>query len=404
MDPQTKLKAVKMFETLPKPKMDGIIALMQAFAADPRMGKIDLGVGVYRDEAGRTPVLQAVKSAERRCVETQESKSYLALAGDQAFLDVMETLLLGGAVPSARVAAVGTPGGTAAVRQICELIRSARPDAVVWVSAQTWPNHAPLIAATGLKMQPYRYLDHESGGLDHLGLFADLEQVAAGDVVLLHGCCHNPTGVDLSAQDWAEIAALLERRGAVPFVDMAYQGFGEGLDADAGGLRHLAARLPEVLVAASCSKNFGLYRERVGLAMAVVPEAMQPNLAAALAGLNRQFFAFPPDHGGRVVSTILGDAELRRLWQDELETMRARVAQNRQALAQALRAETGSDRFDCITTQRGMFSLLPVSPDQVARLRAEHGIYMLGDGRANLAGLNDFSIPVCAQAIAQVMR
>lgn len=404
MDPKTKLKAMIMFETLPKPKLDGIIALMQAFADDPRMGKIDLGVGVYRDEAGRTPVLEAVKSAERRCVETQESKSYLALAGDQAFLDVMETLLLGGAVPSARVAAVGTPGGTSAVRQICELIRSARPEAVVWISAQTWPNHAPLIAAAGLKMQPYRYLDRDSGGLDHMGLFADLEQVAAGDVVLLHGCCHNPTGVDPSAQDWAEIAALLERRGAIPFVDMAYQGFGEGLDADAGGLRHLAARLPEVLVAASCSKNFGLYRERVGLAMAVVPEALKPNLAAALAGLNRQFFAFPPDHGGRVVSTILGDDALRRLWHDELETMRARIAQNRQSLAQALRAETGSERFDGISAQCGMFSLLPLSPEQVARLRAEHGIYMLGDGRANLAGLNDYSIPVCAQAIAKVIR
>ncbi len=393
-----------MFETLPQPKLDGIIAMMQAFAEDPRMGKIDLGVGVYRDEAGRTPVLQAVKAAERQCVETQESKSYLSLAGDQAFLDTMETLLLGGVVPSARVAAVGTPGGTSAVRQICELIRSARPEAVVWVSAQTWPNHAPLIAASGLEMRPYRYLDCDKGGLDHMGLFADLEQVAAGDVVLLHGCCHNPTGVDLNAQDWAEIAALLERRGAVPFIDMAYQGFGEGLDADAGGLRHLSARLPEVLVAASCSKNFGLYRERVGLAMAVVPEAVRSNLAGALAGLNRKVFAFPPDHGGRVVSTILSDTALRTLWQNELEDMRLRVAQNRQALAQALQAETNSDRFASVATQRGMFSLLPLSSDQVAQLRAEHGIYMLGDGRANLAGLNDFSIPVCAQAIAKVLR
>ena len=393
-----------MFESLPTPKPDGIIALMQAFAQDPRMGKIDLGVGVYRDEAGRTPVMRAVKAAELRCVETQESKSYLSLAGDQAFLDAMGALLLGGAVPAARVASVGTPGGTSAVRQICELIRSARPEAVVWVSAQTWPNHAPVIAAAGLKAQPYRYMDPARGALDHMGLFADLEQVCAGDVVLLHGCCHNPTGIDFSAQDWAEIAALLARRGAVPFVDMAYQGFGEGLDADAGGLRHLAARLPEVLVAASCSKNFGLYRERVGLAMAIVPETARATLAAALAGLSRQVFAFPPDHGGRVVSTILGDTALRAMWQAELEEMRLRVEENRRALASALHAETGSDRFDMIAQQRGMFSLLPLTPDQVAQLRADHGIYMMGDGRANMAGLNAYSVPVCAQAIASVLR
>lgn len=391
-----------MFETLPQPKLDGIIALMQAFADDPRMGKIDLGVGVYRDEAGRTPVMQAVKQAEAHIVATQESKTYLSLAGDVAFLDAMEGLLLGGAVPKARVAAVGTPGGTTAVRQIAELIRRAKDDATIWISAQTWPNHAPLIAAAGLKSRPYRYQDAATGLLDRDGMFADIAQAAAGDVVLLHGCCHNPTGIDLSVQDWAEIGALLERTGAVPFVDMAYQGFGEGLDADAGGLRHLAARLPEVLVAASCSKNFGLYRERVGLAMAIVPEADKSKLAGALAGLNRQNFAFPPDHGGRVVSTILNDDTLKHVWKTELEEMRKRVSDNRHALATALREETASDRFDAIARQQGMFSLLPVTPEQVECLRADHGIYMLWDGRTNMAGLNSQTVPVLAQAIAQV--
>lgn len=393
-----------MFETLPAPKLDGIIALMQAFADDPRAEKIDLGVGVYRDEYGRTPVMRAVKAAEARILEAQDSKSYLSLAGDRAFLEAMETLLLGGSVPSARVAAVGTPGGTAAVRQICELIKRARPEATIWVSAQTWPNHLPLIAAAGMQSRPYRYLDRESGALDREAFFADLEQMAAGDVILLHGCCHNPTGVDLSLQDWAETAALLEQRGVVPFVDMAYQGFGESLDADAGGLRHLAARLPEVLVAASCSKNFGLYRERVGLAMAVVEPGLRDTLAGTLAGLNRQSFAFPPDHGGRVVSTILGDTALRHGWQGELDAMRIRVAENRRALAEAIRAETGSDRFGFIAAQNGMFSLLPLAPAEVETLRDKHAIYMLGDGRVNMAGLNAETIDVTARAIAEVLQ
>jgi len=222
--------------------------------------------------------------------------------------------------------------------------------------------------------------------------------------VLLHGCCHNPTGVDPSPEDWAEIAALLNRRGALPFIDMAYQGFGEGLDADAGGLRHLAARLPEVLVVASCSKNFGLYRERVGLAMAVVPAPQRARLAGTLAGLNRKIFAFPPDHGGRVVSTILGDTHLRHMWQAELEQMRGRVAENRSALAAALREALGSDRFGFIADQQGMFSLLPLTSEQIAALREAHGIYMLGDGRMNMAGLNDQSVPVLAQAMAQVLE
>lgn len=393
-----------MFETLPSPQMDGIIALMQAFAADPRAGKIDLGVGVYRDAQGRTPVMRAVKAAEARILEQQDSKGYLSLAGDATFLSAMETLLLGGAVPGTRVAAVGTPGGTSAVRQICDLIAKVRPGATVWVSAQTWPNHEPLIDAAGLKARPYRYLDRDAGALDRGGMFADLAHAQAGEVVLLHGCCHNPTGVDMSPQDWAEVAALLQRTGATPFVDMAYQGFGEGLDADAGGLRHLAARLPEVLIAASCSKNFGLYRDRVGIAMAVVPQAQRDAMAATLAGLNRQSFAFPPDHGGRVVSTILGDPLLRVQWVEELEEMRNRVQTNRRALADALRAATGSDRMGSVAAQQGMFSILPLTQAQVMRLRDDHAIYVLWDGRVNMAGLDPSRAGDVARAVAQVMR
>lgn len=393
-----------MLESLPEIKLDGIIGLMQAYAADPRTDKIDLGVGVYRDAAGRTPVMRAVKRAEARLVEGQESKTYLSLAGGQEFLDAMRDLLLGGAVADGRVAAVGTPGGTAAVRQICELVRRANPSATVWVSAQTWPNHGPLIAAAGLPARAYRYLDLATSALDRDAMFSDLAQVRRGDVVLVHGCCHNPTGADLSLQDWAELGALLQRTGAVPFVDMAYQGLGDGLDADASGLRHLAARLPEVLVAASGSKNFGLYRERVGIAMAIVDESARGRVAGALAAISRTAFAFPPDHGGRVVATILGDVALRLDWQAELDGMRQRVTENRRLLADAMRAETGSDRFGFIAGQRGMFSLLPLSPEQVETLRAEHGVYMLWDGRTNMAGLNTQSVPVLARAIAKVLR
>ena len=393
-----------MFETLPEPKIDGIIALMQAFAEDARVGKLDLGVGVYRDAAGRTPVMAAVKAAEARITETQESKTYLSLAGDAAFLEAMSGLLLGDAAAPARIAAVGTPGGTAAVRQIAELVGQANPQARIWVSAQTWPNHGPLIAAAGREARSYRYLDAATGTLDRAGMFADLEQMDAGDVLLLHGCCHNPTGVDLSAEDWEEIARLLERRGVIPFVDMAYQGFGAGLDDDAAGLRMLTRRLPEVLIAASCSKNFGLYRERVGIAMAVGPEDLRARLAATLGVLNRRVFAFPPDHGGRVVSTILGDAEMRHQWQAELAQMRERVVENRLGLAEALRSEVQSDRFDFVAAQQGMFSILPLRSDQVDALREAHGIYMLWDGRTNMAGLNAQTVPVLARALAEVLR
>ena len=393
-----------MFETLPEPKIDGIIALMQAFAEDARVGKLDLGVGVYRDAAGRTPVMAAVKAAEARITETQESKTYLSLAGDAAFLEAMSGLLLGDAAAPARIAAVGTPGGTAAVRQIAELVGQANPQARIWVSAQTWPNHGPLIAAAGREARSYRYLDAATGTLDRAGMFADLEQMDAGDVLLLHGCCHNPTGVDLSAEDWEEIARLLERRGVIPFVDMAYQGFGAGLDDDAAGLRMLTRRLPEVLIAASCSKNFGLYRERVGIAMAVGPEDLRARLAATLGALNRRVFAFPPDHGGRVVSTILGDAEMRHQWQAELAQMRERVVENRLGLAEALRSEVQSDRFDFVAAQQGMFSILPLRSDQVDALREAHGIYMLWDGRTNMAGLNAQTVPVLARALAEVLR
>lgn len=390
-----------MFQTLTAPEADKILRLMALFAADDRTGKVDLGVGVYRDLQGRTPVMAAVKQAEERIWAKQQSKSYVGLAGDPAFLEAMAGLILGAAVPRARIAAVATPGGTGAVRQVLELVRTLTPGAQVWISEPSWPNHAAIVDHLGLRRRAYRYFDAATGGVDRAGMLADLSGAAAGDLVLLHGCCHNPTGADLRPDDWAGIAASLGATGAIPFVDLAYQGFGDGLEADAAGLRALAASVPEMFIAASCSKNFGLYRERVGVAMALTEGGAARDAADGhLRAMNRLNYSFPPDHGARIVTEILGDAGLRSLWQGELEAMRQTMQGNRRALADALRARTGSDRFGYLAGHRGMFSLCGASPAEVERMRSAHGIYLVGDGRMNVAGLTPDNIPAVAQALA----
>ena len=390
-----------MFETVTPPEPDKIIRLMGMFAADPRADKVDLGVGVYRSPAGTTPVMEAVKEAEHRIWAAQESKTYVGLRGDLGFLDAMRRLILGESVPADRVAGAGTPGGTGAVRQVLETVHRLNPQATVWISDPTWPNHPAIIDHLGQKRQSYRYYDATTGGIDRAGMMADLAGAGRGDLILLHGCCHNPTGADLLPDDWQEIAALCARTGAIPFVDMAYQGFGAGLEADAAGVRLLATALPEVLIAASCSKNFGLYRERVGTVL-IVTEA-KAAAEGVLAGMNRQNFAFTPDHGARVVQEILGDEALGALWRGELEGMRRAMEGNRRALAVALRAATGSDRFGFLAAHRGMFSLIGATPAQVDRLREDHGIYLVGDGRMNVAGLTPDTIPRVARALAEVL-
>lgn len=390
-----------MFETVTPPEPDKIIRLMGMFAADPRADKVDLGVGVYRSPAGTTPVMEAVKEAEHRIWAAQESKTYVGLRGDLGFLDAMRRLILGESVPADRVAGAGTPGGTGAVRQVLETVHRLNSQATVWISDPTWPNHPAIIDHLGQKRQSYRYYDATTGGIDRAGMMADLAGAGRGDLILLHGCCHNPTGADLLPDDWQEIAALCARTGAIPFVDMAYQGFGEGLEADAAGVRLLAAALPEVLIAASCSKNFGLYRERVGAVLIVT--AGKAAAEGILAGMNRQNFAFPPDHGARVVQEILGDEALGALWRGELEGMRRAMEGNRRALAVALRAATGSDRFGFLAAHRGMFSLIGATAKQVDILREDHGIYLVGDGRMNVAGLTPETIPRVARALAEVL-
>ena len=389
-----------MLTNLTPQPADKILQLMQKFREDPRTDKIDLGVGIYKDASGGTPVMRAIKEAEKRLWETETTKKYTALAGDPAYGDAMVDLVLGNAVPRDRVAAAATPGGTGAIRQAVELIKMASPDATIWLSNPTWPNHPSIIKYVGMKMAEYRYFDDATCGVDFDGMMADLAGVKAGDVVLLHGCCHNPTGANLNMTQWAEVVESLKKTGAVPFIDIAYQGFGDGLDVDAAGVRLVASSLPETIIAASCSKNFGIYRERTGVLMTVSQDAGNKPLAqSTLAFLNRQNFSFPPDHGARLVTMILQDKVLRDDWMEELENVRLGMLALRTQLAGELQRLSGSDRFGFLAQHRGMFSRLGATPEQVEHLRAEHGIYMIGDSRMNIAGLNEATIPILAKAI-----
>ncbi|MGB8813318.1 MAG: amino acid aminotransferase [Paracoccaceae bacterium] len=394
-----------MLNALKPQPADKILQLIQMFKDDPRTDKIDLGVGVYKDATGLTPVMRAVKSAEKILWETEKTKTYTGLAGEPAFNAAMAQMILAGAVSSDRIASVATPGGTGAIRQALELIKLASPTATVWISNPTWPNHPSIIRYLGIAMAEYRYFDATTGAVDFTGMQADLAALKPGDVVLLHGCCHNPTGANLTLDQWAVTAALLNAKQAIPFIDLAYQGFGDGLEVDAAPTRLVAKTCPELLIAASCSKNFGIYRERTGVLIAISPDAaMKPTTQGNLAFLNRQNYSFPPDHGARLVTMILEDATLTAEWKAELEEVRLNMLSLRQSLADALRLETNSSRFDFISQHRGMFSRLGLTAEQVETLRAEHGIYMVGDSRLNIAGLNTKTVPILARAVAQVLR
>ena len=390
-----------MFEALQDQPKDKILALMALYRADPRDSKIDLGVGVYKNAQGITPVMGAVKTAEARLVQTQESKSYVGLTGDPAFADVMVELILGDAVAREQIAHAATPGGTGAIRQAFELVKMASPDATIWMSNPTWPNHPSIAKYLGMNVADYRYFDEATGGVDFDGMCADLKQAKRGDLVLLHGCCHNPTGANLTLEQVCKVASIVKTTGATALVDIAYQGFGDGLNDDAAATRVYASEIDEVLIAASCSKNFGIYRERTGILFAIARDAGTKDRAqATLAYLNRQNFSFPPDHGARVVTTILEDAELRSAWLSELEATRQGMLDLRTQLADELRRLTNSDRFDFLAVHRGMFSRLGLSTEIVEQLRDDHAVYMVGDSRINIAGLNAQTVPVLAAAIA----
>jgi aspartate aminotransferase len=396
-----------MFGNLEALPPDPILGVTAAFRRDPDPGKVDLGVGVYRDEGGVTPVPAAVSEAERELIAAQTTKTYVGPAGNLEFNERIVALALGplAAELKERTATIQTVGGCGALRMGAELLHAAAPGAVVHVSEPTWANHEPLLGNSGITLRRYPYYDPATRGVAFERMLARLEAVPAGDVVLLHACCHNPTGVDLDAAQWSAVADLLERRDLVPFVDLAYQGFGDDLETDVAGLRLLAARLPTLLLAISCSKNFGLYRERVG-ALAVLAEnpATARALATHQARTGRRMYSMPPDHGAAVAARVLGVAALRESWQQELAAMVARLKALRMLLASRLSARRPDLDFTWLTRQRGMFSLLGLEPPAVAALCEVEHVYMPPDGRINVAGVSDANVDRVADSIVRVLE
>ena len=389
-----------MFNSLQQQPADKILALMQVYKEDPRENKIDLGVGVYKDASGQTPIMQSIKQAEHMLWETQDTKSYVGLTGTPEFSETMIGLVLGDKFDKNLTASAATPGGTGAVRQAFELGKMANPNLRVFVSDPTWPNHLSILKYLGIPVEPYRYFDAKTRAVDFSSMMTDLENAKEGDLILLHGCCHNPTGANLKAPEWDAVIELLLKSGATPMIDIAYQGFGDGLEEDASGVRKLVSSVPETIIAASCSKNFGIYRERTGLLIVVSHDKDARDLnQSTLAFLNRQNFSFPPDHGARLVTMVLSDEELKRSWMEELEAVRTSMLSLRTQLATELEKLSGSNRFGFLADHRGMFSRLGASPEQVNELRENHAVYMVGDSRLNIAGLNSKTVPVLAQAI-----
>ncbi|MFT7500867.1 MAG: aspartate aminotransferase [Rheinheimera aquimaris] len=397
-----------MFESLKPVAADPILGLMAAFREDPRETKIDLGVGVYMNDRGETPVMDAVKRAEAKLAELEKTKSYQGIAGDAEYNSRMLQLMFGhdhAVLSSGRVKSLQAPGGSGALRVGAEVIRRARPEAKLWVGTPTWPNHIPLLGSAGFEIKEYPYYDTATRAVNIDLMLETLRQVPAGDVVLLHGCCHNPTGADLTNEQWDQITDIALERGFVPFIDTAYQGLGDGLEEDAYGMRLMAEKLPELVVASSCSKNFGLYRERTG---SITFITQTPEQAAIVGGqamaVARQMYSMPPAHGALLVSLILGDEELCRDWKAELEEVRLRIKSMRTLLADSIQDNAAGIDFGHITRQNGMFSFLGIAPEHLVRLRDEFGIYIVSSTRINLAGINSSNIAYLAESIRTVLK
>lgn len=383
---------------------DAILGLITAHKNDPRPDKVDLGVGVFRTAEGETPVLEVVKKAEQRLVDTQDSKAYIGTAGDPNFNAAMQQLTFAESADAERISTIQAPGGSGSLRVAASLILRANPDANVWVSDPTWANHIPLLGGAGLNLEPYPYYDTS----DHVILIDQmldaLSKIPAGDLVLLHACCHNPSGLDPSEDEWQAIADVIVERELVPFVDMAYQGFATSLDDDAFVVRHLADRVPEMIVSNSCSKNFGLYRDRVGtLSVLAADEASRDIVHSQVNNVVRTIYSVPPDHGAVVVSTILNDPELKAAWRVELAEMRGRLREMRVLLNDALREKAPQHDFSHLVRAKGMFCFLGISEDQVNRLKKEYGVYMVGSSRINTAGITAHNVNYLADAIAATL-
>jgi aspartate/tyrosine/aromatic aminotransferase len=383
---------------LPPVQSDSLLQLIALCNADTRPEKIDVGVGVWRDSEGNTPILKTIKKAEQRLVDDQVTKSYLGGAGDKRFAELLRPILLGEHAADQRIAGLQTPGGCGALRLGFELIAAANPQARVFYGAPTWPNHPPIIASVGLEGVQYPYYERGQGAIRFEDMIASLEGASPGEVALLHGCCHNPTGADLHEGQWREVVRVVAERGLIPFIDIAYQGFGRGLDEDAFGVRAMLEACDEVIIAQSCDKNFSVYRDRVGSLWIKSPSPETTATAVAhVFQIARQMWSMPPDHGAAAVRIILDDAELKAEWLDEVATMRDRINALRQRLAAA------DPRLAFIGRQFGMFSMLPLSKDQVLKLRSDHAIYMADSGRFNVVGLSDAQVDRFIAAVVEAL-
>jgi aromatic-amino-acid transaminase len=394
---ETKAKARRLAD-LPAVESDSLLALIAMANADPRPDKIDVGVGVFRDSAGNTPILKVMKEAEQRLLDTQVTKAYLGSAGDKRFAELLRPILLGHHADDNRIAGVQTPGGCGALRLGFELIATTNPAAKVFVGTPTWPNHPPIIRAVGLGIEEYPYYERGQAAIRFEDMIAALEGAGPGDVALLHGCCHNPTGADLSEEQWREVVRVVSERGLLPLIDIAYQGFGRGLDEDAFGVRLMLDACDEVIIAQSCDKNFSCYRDRVGSLF--IKTGSAETTATAMAHVfqrAREMWSMPPDHGAACAHIILGDPELRARWLVELEAMRDRINSVRQRIAAA------DPRLAFIGRQFGMFSMLPLSKEQVHKLRSDHGIYMADSGRFNVVGMGDDQIDRFTAAVVDAL-
>jgi aspartate aminotransferase len=393
-----------LFQQLERLVSDSILGLMAKYRADPFKTKVDLGVGVFRDLSGNTPILDSVRRAEKEVLAAQTTKSYVSAAGREEFNAAVEELVLGASHPARRDRRARTlqaPGGCGALRVGAELIKDASPDAAVFLSDPTWGNHAPLIGDCGLKLERYPYYDAFAHEMKFEQMLHRLQSANPGDAVLIHACCHNPTGADLSTEQWQAVTELLERRKLVPFLDLAYQGFGSSLEADAAPIRAVVERVPEALIAVSFSKNLGLYRERVGALIVVSENAERADAVNShMLHIARSIYSMPPDHGAAIAARIFAEAPLRQEWVRELDAMRSRIQEMRSLLAGRLAEVTGGNSFDFIRQQHGMFSLLGVSREAVERLRENHHIYMTSDSRMNLAGIMPHNVTYVAEAFA----
>ena len=392
-----------MFEKLEMAPADPILGLTEAFNNDSNPAKVNLGVGVYKDETGVTPIMDSVRKAETILLETEKTKGYLPIPGDAAYGKVVRELLFGSA-DAYPAASAHTPGGTGALRVAGQFLKKFYPDATVWVSDPTWPNHNGVFGDAGFKVDKYTYFNAQQRRLDFDGMLASMQNMAVGDIILLHACCHNPSGIDPTIEQWKQIAQVINDKKLLPLVDFAYQGLGRGLDEDAEGLRILAAAVEEMVICSSFSKNFGLYKERVGAV--TLKAASKETIDKAFSNLKtiiRRIYSNPPSHGGAIVTTIMNDAALRAEWENEVAQVRDRIAQMRELFVSTLKAKGVEQDFSFLTSQYGMFSFSGLNPDQVKALREKYSIYIVGSGRINVASMTKANMDTLCTAVADVL-